>query len=342
MKRFDLNTCKRVSDWLSTSVKNVVIIPHVNPDGDAIGSAVGLNDVLLNAGYASRVIVPNEFPTYLNYIGAGNEPLIYEQNSALAHQLIDQADGLFYLDFNDSKRLGKLESYLKNKSIPIVLIDHHPDPQIKADFQFSDTDVSSTAELIYDFIESIGLLDHLSAQGASALLTGVIADTGSFSHNASRPSTYRIAGELMQRGADKEQINEALFNNFSEHRMRLLGYCLSEKLEIFPQHKAALIALTAEELERFNFQPGDTEGFVNYPLSISGVVFSAFFVEKNESVRISFRSKGSFETNIFSGNHFNGGGHRNAAGGESKLPIDQVLALFRSLLPEYSKKLNGN
>jgi len=339
LERFDLNTCIRVKEWLNTAVKRIVIIPHVNPDGDAIGASLGLNDVMLHAGFDSWVIVPNDYPVYLNWLGSEGIPLIFEQNMEKCRKLIDQADALFFLDFNDSKRLGKLEEYLSVKSIPIILIDHHPDPQIKAEYLFSDTDVSSTAELVYDFVEAIDMLDHLGPLGANALLTGIIADTGSFSHNASRHSTYRIVGELINRGAEKEKINESLFNNFSEKRMRLLGHCLSEKMEIFPEYRSALIWLNTKELKKFDFHPGDTEGFVNYPLSIKGVVFSAFFMEKNDLVKISFRSKGSFPTNEFSGVHFNGGGHRNASGGETKLPIEEALALFRSLLPQYSEEL---
>ena len=342
MERFDIKTCNKVNDWLRSTVKRIVIIPHVNPDGDAIGASIGLNDVFLKAGFDSTVIVPNDYPTYLNWLGSDGFPLIYEQNSEKCHRLIDQADALFFLDFNDSKRLGKLEEYLRPLQVPIVLIDHHPDPQIKADYLFSDTDVSSTAELVYDFIEAIGMLDHLDDVGANGLLTGIIADTGSFSHNASRHSTYRIVGELIHKGANKELINESLFNNFSEKRMRLLGYCLSEKMEIYPQYRSALIWLTAKELKKYDFHSGDTEGFVNYPLSIKGVVFSAFFMEKNGIVKISFRSKGNFATNLFSGTHFNGGGHRNASGGETKLPMDKALALFRSLLPEYAAQLDAD
>jgi len=328
-----------VKNWLHNEVKKVVIIPHVNPDGDAIGSALGLNDVLNNAGFESHVIVPNDFPVYLNWLGSEGIPWIYEQNSEQCNKLIDGADALFFLDFNDVKRLGKVEEYLRINTKPVVLIDHHPDPRICADYMFSDTNVSSTAELVFDFVDAMGMMDHLGAVGANALLTGIIADTGSFSHNASRPNMYHIVGELIKRGADKEKINESLFNDFSEKRMRLLGYCLSEKMEIFPEHRTALIWLTAEELKRFDFHPGDTEGFVNYPLSIRGVVFSAFFMEKHDLVKISFRSKGSFPTNDFSGVHFNGGGHRNASGGETKLPMKEALDLFRGLLPRYSEKL---
>ena len=339
MEGFDLNTCKKVNQWLRKEVKKIVIIPHVNPDGDAIGSALGLNSVMNNAGFESCVIVPNDFPAYLSWLSSAGMPLIYEQSSKQCHKLIDRADALFFLDFNDVKRLGKLEEYLRPNTKPVVLIDHHPDPAIKAEYLFSDTNVSSTSELVFDFIDAMGMLEHLDSTGANALLTGIIADTGSFSHNASRSPMYRVVGELINRGADKEKINESLYNDFSEKRMRLLGYCLSEKMEIYPQYRTALIWLSDEDLKRFDFHPGDTEGFVNYPLSVKGIVFSAFFMEKHDYVKISFRSKGSFPTNDFSGVHFNGGGHRNASGGEIKLSMKEALALFKELLPQYSELL---
>jgi phosphoesterase RecJ-like protein len=272
-------------------------------------------------------------------LGGEGKPLIYEQSTELCHQVIEKADILFFLDFNDVKRLGKLEGYLNGNTKPTVLIDHHPEPQIKAEFMFSDTDVSSTAELVYEFVDAIEMLNYLGKAGASALLTGIIADTGSFSHNASRPNMYRIVGDLINRGADKEGINESLYNNFSEKRMRLLGYCLSEKMEIYQKYRTALIWLSIEELKRFDFHPGDTEGFVNYPLSVKGIVFTAFFMEKHDHIKISFRSKGSFSTNDFSGAHFNGGGHRNASGGEIKLSMKEAMVLFRSLLPKYEEQL---
>jgi len=324
---------------MTNEVKRVVIIPHVNPDGDAIGSAIGLNCILNNAGFESDVIVLNDFPSYLSWLGSDGVPVIYDQSIEQCHNLIDQADALFFLDFNDVKRLGKLEEYLRANTKPVVLIDHHPDPAIKTEYLFSDTNVSSTAELVFDFVDALGMMKYLDANGANALLAGIIADTGSFSHNASRPDTYRVVGELIKRGADKERINESLYNDFSEKRMKLLGFCLSEKMEVYPEFKTALIWLSAEELKRFDFHPGDTEGFVNYPLSIKGIVFSAFFMEKHDHVKISLRSKGSFATNDFCATHFNGGGHRNASGGETKRSLKEALALFRELLPQYSELL---
>ena len=321
-------------------MERIVIIPHVNPDGDAIGSTIGLNDVFKNAGFETQVIVPNDYPAYLEWLGAENKPLVYEHNPEKCNSLIKSADALFLLDFSDFKRLGKLEDIIRSLSTPIVSIDHHPDPKIETEFRFWDVNVSSTAELVYDFIVALGMVDHLKVISANALLTGIIADTGSLSHNASRPGMYHIIAELINVGADKEKVNEALYNNFSEKRMRLLGYCLSEKMEVFPQFRTALIWLTSDELKKFDFQTGDTEGFVNYPLSITGIVFTAFFMEKNGLIRLSFRSKGDFAVNEFSSAHFGGGGHRNASGGDTKLSMKDAISLFKGLLPVYAGQLN--
>ena len=341
MNRFDPIVCSKLSEWLLTDVKRAVIIPHINPDGDAIGSAFGLNRILLNAGIESVVISPDKSPSYLNWLGKNAKALIYKNNKKVCDQLIDGADVLFFLDFNDIKRLGKLADYPAFAgSKPIVLIDHHPDPEIKTDWLFSAIDVSSTSELVYNFLEETRLIAYLDQESSELLLTGIMADTGSFSHNAARPAMFRIVGRLIEMGADKERINTLLFNNFSEKRMRLLGHCLSQKMEVFPDFHTALIWLSKEELKEYDFHPGDTEGFVNYPLSIKGIVFAAFFMEMSDIVKISFRSKGNFATNEFAATHFFGGGHRNASGGEIKLPMAEALKLFRQVLPLYKDQLN--
>lgn len=339
MKRFDPILCKKISDWLLTAVKKAVIIPHINPDGDALGSAYGLNRILQNSGISSTVISPGDFPVNLNWLEKSSKALNYENEKDICHKLIDEADVLFLLDFNDIKRIGKLKDFISGKSIPRVLIDHHPNVEISADYIFSDIDVSSTAELVYYFLEETGLLKYLDQESSEALLTGIIADTGSFSHNAFRPGMYRISGKLIEMGADKERINTHLFNNFSEKRMRLLGHCLSLKMELFAEYHTALIWLTKEELKEYDFHPGDTEGFVNYPLSINGVILSVFFMEMADQVKISFRSKGNFPTNLLSSAYFNGGGHKNASGGELKMPIEEAVKLFRQVLPRYSDQL---
>lgn len=339
LKRFDPILCQKISEWLLTAVKKAVIIPHINPDGDALGSSFGLNRILQNAGISSSVISPGDFPENLNWLEKSSKALIYEKEKKACEKLIDEADVLFLLDFNDIKRIGKLKDFISVKSIPSILIDHHPEPEIAADYIFSDIEVSSTAELVYYFIEETGLIKYLDQESSEALLTGIIADTGSFSHNAFRPGMYKISGKLIEMGADKERISTHLFNNFSEKRMRLLGHCLSAKMEIFNEYHTALIWLTNEELKEYDFHPGDTEGFVNYPLSINGIILSVFFMEMPDQVKISFRSKGDFPTNMLSAAYFNGGGHKNASGGELKIPIEEAVKLFKQVLPGYADQL---
>lgn len=341
MANIDPIKCKLVRERLFHDVKHIVIIPHTNPDGDAVGSSLGLNRLLCNAGFKSVVIFPTQYPENLRWLGENVKTVIYEFHEKEVHKLIDNADIIFYLDFNDIKRIGKLQKYMEKINKPIVLIDHHPDPTIAADYLFSEIKVSSTAELVAEFIEASGLTIYMDQMSANALLTGIIADTGSFNHNSSRPQLYETVGKLISLGAEKEKIQDALYNNFTEKRMRLLGYCLSEKMEVFPEYHASMIWLTKEELKQYDFQNGDTEGIVNYPLSIKGIIFTALFIEKEDLVKISFRSKGGFPANEFSSAHFSGGGHKNAAGGESKLKIDEVIKQFRNFLPEYSGLLES-
>jgi len=197
LKRFDPIVCQKISDWLLSAVKKAVIIPHINPDGDALGSAYGLNRILQNAGISSTVISPDDFPENLKWLGKSSKALICEKEKEVCEKLIDQADVLFLLDFNDIKRIGKLKDVVSGKSTTKILIDHHPNPEIAADFIFSDIEVSSTAELVYYFLEETGLINYLDQESSEALLTGIIADTGSFSHNAFRPGIYQVSGKLI-------------------------------------------------------------------------------------------------------------------------------------------------
>jgi len=324
---------------MKENVKKVVILTHANPDGDALGSSLGLNCVLQNAGFSSVVVFPTDFPPIVPDLNNHHNWIIYEQHEKKASQYIIEADLLFILDFNDIKRVGKIKKYLENPKGKIVLIDHHPQPLIETPFLFSDTSVSSTAELVYDFVLKMGWSHYLDALGAGSLLTGIIADTASFNHNARRPELYRAVADLIEMGADPDKIHEALFNTISEERLRMLGYSLSEKMEVFQEYHTAIIALSRDELRKYNFKMGDTEGFVNYPLSIKGIVFSALFLETEEKIKISLRSKGHFAVNQFSASHFNGGGHHNAAGGESRLSLSEAVKQFINLLPKYAKEL---
>ncbi|HWR99084.1 MAG TPA: DHH family phosphoesterase [Prolixibacteraceae bacterium] len=339
MTNISAETCLSLTAWMKEKVKKVVVLTHANPDGDALGSSLGLHCVLKNAGFQSTVIFPTDFPSLVPGLTEYRDWVIFDHHEKKAGRLLEEADLLFFLDFNDPKRVGKVTKKLDQLSKMVVLIDHHPQPMIDTPFLFSDIRVSSTAELVYDFVIKMGWGDLLDKAGATALLTGIIADTASFSHNAKRPELYKAASELIARGADQHKIQEALFNTNSADRLRLLGYALSEKMMIFPEYHAAMISLTREELKKFNFRMGDTEGFVNYPLSVKGIIFSAFFLENEEKIKISFRSKGGFAVNEFSVLHFGGGGHHNAAGGESRQSLTDATEKWISLLPDYAESL---
>lgn len=232
-----------------------------------------------------------------------------------------------------------MENFLNNLSTTKILIDHHPDPENFADVIISSTDVSSTSELLYKFLTSLKEASHINKDIAECLYTGIMTDTGSFSYNSSSPDTYYIVSKLIEEGIDKDKIYWKVYDNYSIDRMRLLGYCLNQKLKVFPEYAAAYISITKAELEKYNYEPGDSEGFVNYPLSIKGIVFSVIFIEHEEHIKISFRSKGKFYANHFAMKHFNGGGHRNAAGGYSEKSLNETLRIFEQKIQDYKEDL---
>ncbi len=339
MTNINIDICQSLLNWMNKEVKKVVILTHANPDGDALGSSLGLNNVLQNAGFSSTVIFPTDFPPVVPSLNEYKGWFIYEHQEKESERLIKEADVIFMLDFNDINRVGKVRKYLEYLTTNLVLIDHHPQPAIEARWLFSDTSVSSTAELVYDFVVKMGWGGNLDSLGAQALLTGIIADTASFSHNAKRKELYQAVSDLIGQGADQYKIHEVLFNTNTEDRLRLLGYALSEKMEVLPHFHAAIISLTREELKKYNFKIGDTEGFVNYPLSIKGIIFSAFLMENEEKIKISFRSKGGFAVNDFSAKHFSGGGHHNASGGELRESLETAVQKLKDLLSNYAELL---
>lgn len=322
--------------------QNIVIVPHSNPDGDAIGSAVGLAIVFNNMGHTAKIISPNDYPDFLQWMSGSVEIINFQRKKKSAENFVNECKLMFCVDFNDIRRTKLMEKTIQNFVGKIVMIDHHPYPTYFADFSVSRPEYSSTCELVYDFIEAAGLSLFLNKQAAEVLYAGIMTDTGSFSYSTSRPNLYKVLSGLMNFNINTEDIHSKVYDNFSSDRMRLLGYCLLEKMVILPEYRTGYISLTLEELKKFNFEPGDTEGFVNIPLSVKGIIFSALFIEREDHVKISLRSKGSFPVNEFSSKHFDGGGHLNAAGGETKLKLDETLALFTQLLPVYSHLLNGN
>lgn len=339
MKDLDSQIIAGLAKVLEVAGLKITIIPHVNPDGDAIGSAAGLANVLINNGHQVTIVSPNGYPAYYDWFACKAGVLLFDSAKAKAKRAIEQSDVLIMLDFNDLKRAGKVADFIEGFRKPKILIDHHPEPKEFCDFIISDTSYSSTSELVFDVICALGYKKGVDKAAAECFYAGIMTDTGSFSHNNSNPNTYRVVAELLETGVRADKVHSQVYRNFSADRMRLLGYCLNEKMEVFEDYRTACISISLEEQKKYNFVPGDSEGFVNYPLSIAGIVFSALFIEKEDHIKCSFRSKGDFPANRFSGSHFSGGGHLNAAGGEIKLGLNETLELFKQLLPAYKHQL---
>jgi phosphoesterase RecJ-like protein len=256
----------------------------------------------------------------------------------LAEKLLEKTEFVFHVDYNLLSRSADMTRYLYKCKAVRVLIDHHPNPELPSKYIFSETEVSSTCELLFCILKQwdAGLIDRTIA---TCLYTGIMTDTGCFCYRSAGAQTFAIAAKLMGYGIDRAEIYDKVYDNYSENRMRLMGYCLNEKMEVFPQYGTALISLNLEEQQRYGFVIGDSEGFVNLPLSVKGIRFAAFFLEKEDKTKMSFRSKGNFSVNDFSKKHFGGGGHLNAAGGDSKKPMNELIQQFRELLPIYEKEL---
>lgn len=332
----DLNDLMKEAGSKILNAKKVVIIGHVNPDGDAIGSILGLKYFLKEQIPEVYTIVPNDFPDFLKWMPGSDEIIIYEKERIKAWQLTFSADVVVFCDFNDLKRIGDfgkliLEMHEEDK----IMIDHHPQPADIADYTISDTSVSSTAELVFEFINHQQLNDKWSEQMATCLLTGIITDTGLFSHNSENVRTFEVVGELIKHGADKKFIVDKLYNEYPFSRMQLLGNTLHNRMHFFPEFGTSYIYLSKEDVQQYNYQNGDSEGFVNMALSIKGAKFAAIFIEKEDHVKTSFRSLGNFDVNEFARKYFNGGGHKNASGGKSYHSLNKTLENFVTLAEKH-------
>lgn len=326
---------------ISGESKRILIITHRNPDGDAIGSSLGLYHLLSDLGHEVSVMVPNRFPAFLSWMEGAREIVIFNHQTERGIKLLSEAEILFALDFNDLSRIREFEEHIDLSRTYKVLIDHHPFPGDFADFSFCDTTVSSTAELIYEFIRRSDLEHLLSLPAAECIYAGIMTDTGCFSFNSSRPETFQIVSGLLKHGIDKDKIYDRVYDNFSYERMRLMGYCLDRKMKYLPELKTAYLTLTQEEMRLYNFKIGDSEGFVNLPLSIKDVRFSVLITEQKDVVKLSFRSKGNFAVNDIASKYFNGGGHRNAAGGESTQSLEDTVNKFLEIIPNYKDELQN-
>ncbi|MDT0557191.1 bifunctional oligoribonuclease/PAP phosphatase NrnA [Ichthyenterobacterium sp. W332] len=325
---------------LLSSPKSIVIVPHKNPDGDAIGSSLGLYHYLLQYKHNITIIAPNDYPSFLKWMPSENKILHYDTNKDKADILIHNADLIFTLDFNALFRTGDMEDVLNTSNGLKIMIDHHQQPADYAKYMYSDVSMSSTCEMVYNFIEFLGDSEQINSAIASCLYTGIMTDTGSFRFPSTTSRTHRVIANLIDKGAHNSEIHNAIYDTNRYERLQLLGTALSN-MKVLPEYNTAYISLTQQELDTFNFQKGDTEGVVNYALSLKGIVFAAIFIESSQEsiIKISLRSKGDFSVNEFSRAHFNGGGHTNAAGGKSELTLTKTIEKFISILPDYKNAL---
>ncbi len=319
--------------------KKIVITTHQRPDGDAIGSSLGLYNYLIQKKHKVSVIVPSDYPDFLKWMPNNDVVINYETEAEKGNQLVAEADLIFCLDFNWMKRIDKMEKPVRDSKAIKILIDHHLDPENAFDHAYSFPESCATSELIYEFIIALEDKSLLNKSIADCLYAGIMTDTASFRFAGMKAETHRTVAKLMEAGAINYKIHELVYDTNTEERLRLLGHCLKDKLVVLPAFNTAYISLGAEELDLYHFETGDTEGIVNYALSINNVRLAAFFSPRDSDVRISFRSKDNFPANELARKYFEGGGHKNAAGGRSGLSLDETLKKFLEILPEYKSLL---
>ena len=328
---------KELSNMLNAALrdfgKRIVLVTHVNPDGDAIGSALGFFGFLKELGFELvDLVVPNDYADFLKWMPGNENIFIASENQSQSDELIENADVLFCLDFNHPDRAHNLKHAINRSKALKIVIDHHPQPALEVfDIVVSDVSVSSTAELIFIVINSLNKCEVINKNIATCLFAGIITDTGSFSYSNNNPQTYLIAAFLISRGVDALSVNRNIYDTYSEDRIRLLGYCLKDKLKVLPNRKVAYICLTMDELKLYNYREGDTEGIVNYALSIDGIQLAAFFMERDDIIKISFRSRRLIDVNVIARKYFNGGGHVNAAGGMLTTDMKDAVGKFEDL-----------
>lgn len=331
----------KLKTLLSTQ-KSIVIVPHKNPDGDAIGSTLALHKYLIKKGHKATVIAPNDYPHFLKWMPNQEEILVYSAFAEAAKEKIQQADLVFTLDFNHLSRTGEMENDLTQSKAQFVMIDHHQAPDNYAVVTYSDTSMSSTCEMVYHFLDMLDATGDIDKDMATCLYTGIMTDTGSFRFPSTTDKTHKIIALLIEKGANNSDIHNAIYDTNSHTKLQLLGVAL-QNLRILPEYKTAYITLTQKELDDHKFQKGDTEGFVNYGLSLKGINFCVIFIENKAEniIKMSLRSKGNFSVNELARTHYNGGGHTNAAGGRSLLTIGKTVEEFIDILGTYKSDLNS-
>ncbi|WP_367771358.1 bifunctional oligoribonuclease/PAP phosphatase NrnA [Flavobacterium sp. WC2421] len=319
---------------LLATPKKIAIIPHRGPDGDAMGSTLGLYHFLLKNNHQPVVIAPNEFPDFLAWLPGSETVKIFEKDKENCTKILEEADLIFTLDFNALHRVGsEMEKVLAEMKAPFIMIDHHQKPDDYATVTYSDTSFGSTCEMLYNFIGFLAKKEAIDKTIGTCIYTGILTDSGSFRFPGTTGNTHRIVADLIDLGVENTKIPNLLFENSSYSRLQLLGRAL-QNMKVLTEHHTTYTTLTQEELNTFEHVKGDTEGIVNYGLSIKGVVFTAIFIENKEEkiIKISFRSQGDFDVNEFAREHFNGGGHRNAAGGKSDVSMSETVRKFEDLV----------
>jgi phosphoesterase RecJ-like protein len=320
--------------------RHIILTTHRNPDGDVIGSSLALYHYFVRQGHTVQVIAPSEYPDFLAWMPGVEEVVIYDVEPERSKELIEKADILFALDYNELERVDKMGEAMAVSKAPKVMIDHHLYPEGFADFVLSDTSASSTCELVYDFFYMLGAEQEMDRKVAEAIFTGILTDTGSFKYSTSA-KLFRIVAELLERGVDDVMLQDLIFNSMNEKHLRLLGHCLYNRMEILEEYHTGIIWLTKEDYEQYNIQRGDTEGIVNFLLKLKDVKVAAFIHEQPKITKISLRSKGDFSVQEIAKQHFKGGGHKNASGGASFIGLENTIKKFKSLLPQYKEALQN-
>ena len=327
---------------LLSSPKKIVITTHRGPDGDAMGSTLGLMHLLKQLRHNVHVITPNSYADFLHWMPGNEDVIVFEDNEEEAKQITENADLIFLLDFSHISRIADFADTVSNSNATKILIDHHQDPDMEiADIIFSDTTACSTAQLLYEVIDAMDLTNHINKEIAECLYVGIMTDTGSFKYASTTAKTHHIVAELIAAGAENTKIHDLIYDNSSANRIKLLGYCLNKKILLYPENNSAVISLTAEELEQFNFKKGDTEGVINYALAIKGIVFAVFIAEKDGMVKLSLRSKGNFKVNEIANKYFSGGGHMNASGGISEVSVNETIKIVEKIINDNKTELNN-
>ena len=327
-------------DAVIQSHKRIVLACHVNPDGDAIGSVLAMSEFLRGFGNEVNMVVANDFPEFLHWMPDSEAILVFERQPEDCKTAIAEAEYIIMLDFNSLSRSGILHNEIGKTRCPRILIDHHRDPEESMFYcLYSSTCVSSTCEIVTEIILHYGK-EYLTDNISTNLLVGIMTDTGSFAHSIYHPRTFDLVSVLVEKAMPYSYIHEMVYDTMSENRLRLLGFAINNRMEVLDDYATAIIALNKSDLDSFNYQVGDTEGVVNFPLSMSKIKMAVLVTERQDQIRLSFRSKGSFSVHELANKYFKGGGHTNAAGGTLTCSFEEAVEQLKSVLPEYKEMLN--